>query len=113
MLLVDDSRLNQKLAEAILQKQGHRVTVASHGREALECWRTGTFDLILMDIQMPEMDGFEATRAIRAQEQTSGQHIPIVAMTAHAMMGDRELCLEAGMDEYVSKPIRAALAGNH
>ena len=107
VLLVDDSRLNQKLAEAILQKQGHRVTIANHGREALEHWRSGNFDLILMDIQMPEMDGFEATREIRAQEQARGDHIPIIAMTAHAMMGDRELCLQAGMDEYVSKPIRA------
>ena len=107
VLLVEDSLMNQKLAEAVFQKAGHCVTIANNGREALEVWRSGTFDLILMDIQMPEMDGFEATEAIRQQEQKMGGRIPIIAMTAHALKGDRERCLEAGMDEYISKPIHA------
>jgi CheY-like chemotaxis protein len=107
VLLVEDSLLNQKLAQAVLAKAGHRVTIANNGREAVEAWRTANFDLILMDIQMPEMDGFEATQAIRDQEREAGGRIPIIAMTAHALKGDRERCLEAGMDEYVSKPIHA------
>ena len=107
VLLAEDSLVNQKLAAAVLQKAGHQVTISNNGREALEASRAGTFDLILMDIQMPEMDGFEATRAIREQEQATGRHTPIIAMTAHALKGDRERCLEAGMDEYVSKPIHA------
>jgi signal transduction histidine kinase/DNA-binding response OmpR family regulator len=107
ILLVEDSPVNQKLANAVLQKARHQVTIANHGREALDIWRSQAFDLILMDIQMPEMDGLEATQAIRAQERTRGGHIPIIAMTAHALKGDRERCLEAGMDEYVSKPIHA------
>ena len=85
VLLVEDSPVNQKLADAVLQKAGHRVTIANHGREALEIWRSKAFDLILMDIQMPEMDGFDATQAIRDQERTSGGHIPIIAMTARAL----------------------------
>ncbi|MCH5376774.1 MAG: response regulator, partial [Planctomycetes bacterium] len=107
VLLVEDSLLNQKLAEAVLKKAGHRVTIANNGREALDIWRSQAFDVVLMDIQMPEMDGYEATRAIRDQEQKTGGHIPIIAMTAHALKGDRERCLESGMDEYVSKPIHA------
>ena len=107
VLLVEDSLFNQKLADAVLKKNGHRVTIANNGREALEIWRSGAFDLILMDIQMPEMDGFDATRAIRVQERKDSRHIPIIAMTAHALAGDRARCLEAGMDEYVSKPIHA------
>jgi CheY-like chemotaxis protein len=94
----------------VLEKQGHRVVVADNGRaavEALEKAAPNGFDLILMDVQMPEMDGFEATAAIRAREKGAGTHIPIIAMTAHAMKGDRERCLEAGMDDYLSKPIRA------
>jgi CheY-like chemotaxis protein len=89
-----------------LSKWGHRVTVASNGVEAVAAWEKNRFDLILMDVQMPEMDGYQATAVIRAREATQGGHIPIVAMTAHAMKGDREECLEAGMDGYVSKPIR-------
>ena len=104
VLLVDDSRLNQKLAEAILQKQGHRVTIANHGREALEHWRSGNFDLILMDIQMPEMDGFEATREIRAQEQARGDHIPIIAMTANVLKEEVDSCYQAGMNDFIGKP---------
>ena len=94
------------LAVSLLKKWGHHVTVAENGKAALHCWEAEPFDLILMDLQMPEMDGFEATQRIRTQEQTTGHHIPIVAMTARAMKGDRERCLESGMDGYVAKPIR-------
>jgi two-component system sensor histidine kinase/response regulator len=89
-----------------LESQGHQVTVVDNGRKALAASAGGSFDLILMDVQMSEMDGFEATEAIRSREQDSGQHIPIIAMTAHAMKGDRDRCINAGMDEYISKPIR-------
>ena len=84
---------------------GHTVVVAADGRQAFECLEREDFDLILMDVQMPEMDGFAATAAIRARERSTGDHIPIVAMTAHAMKGDRERCLAAGMDDYVTKPV--------
>jgi signal transduction histidine kinase/ActR/RegA family two-component response regulator len=106
ILLVEDNPVNQKLASTLLRKQGHRVETAENGREAVA--RTGLerFDLILMDIQMPEMDGMDATAAIRAREQESGGHVPIFAMTAHAMTGDRERCLSAGMDGYLAKPIQ-------
>jgi CheY-like chemotaxis protein len=107
VMLVEDSLLNQRLADAVLQKAGHHVTIANNGREAVETWRTATFDLILMDIQMPEMDGFDATKAIRDLERETGTHIPIIALTAHALRGDRERCLEVGMDAHVSKPIHA------
>jgi CheY-like chemotaxis protein len=107
VLLAEDSLLNQKLALAVLRKHGHEVVVANHGREALATLESQDFDLILMDVQMPEMDGLEATRTIRTRERRTGDHIPIIAMTAHALKGDRERCLEAGMDEYVAKPIHA------
>lgn len=107
VLLAEDSPVNQKLAVALLEKYGHHVTVVANGREALAAYDAQPFDLILMDVQMPEMDGYDATAAIREQERQSGQHIPIIALTAHAMKGDRERCLAAGMDAYVSKPIRA------
>jgi len=107
ILLAEDSFVNQKLAVGLLEKYGHTVVVANHGREAIAAVQSREFDLILMDVEMPEMDGFEATAAIRAWENETGTHIPIVAMTAHAMKGDRERCLEAGMDDYVAKPIRA------
>jgi CheY-like chemotaxis protein len=94
------------VATRILQKRGHFVTVAASGRAVLEFLQNQSFDMILMDVQMPEMDGLEATRAIRDSEKTSGKHIPIIALTAHAMSGDRERCLTAGMDGYSSKPIR-------
>jgi CheY-like chemotaxis protein/HPt (histidine-containing phosphotransfer) domain-containing protein len=100
--------VNQKLASRTLEKRGHTVIVAGNGREALAALEREPCDLALMDVQMPEMDGFEATAAIRERERTMGGHLPIIAMTAHAMMGDRERCLEAGMDGYVSKPIQAA-----
>jgi two-component system sensor histidine kinase/response regulator len=105
ILVAEDNPVNQRLAEKILQKMGHQVTVASSGTAALAEWNSGEFDLIFMDVQMPDMDGFEATRAIRVRELTTGTHVPIVAMTARAMVGDREACLEAGMDDYISKPV--------
>ena len=105
VLLAEDNLVNQRLAQAILERLGHRVTHAKTGREVIELWEKEAFDLILMDIQMPEMGGVEATAIIRERERGRGGHIPIVAMTAHAMAGDRERFLAAGMDEYVSKPI--------
>jgi PAS domain S-box-containing protein len=133
ILLAEDNPVNQRVAQKILEKRGHTVVIADDGRAALEMWQQDAFDLILMDVQMPDMDGFEATAAIRAREEGVAQphpvhsvhpvhteehphradhhppsaHIPIVAMTAHAMKGDRERCLAAGMDDYVSKPLEA------
>ena len=111
ILLAEDNAVNQRLAVRVLEKQGHQVAVAANGRAAVEAWQAGRggpapFDLILMDIQMPEMDGFEATTAIRSREAILSGHVPIVAMTAHAMKGDRERCLDAGMDDYLSKPLQ-------
>ena len=106
ILLAEDNVVNQRLAVKLLTKRGHHVTVAENGKEAVAAFIKEPFDLILMDVQMPEMDGFEATAVIREREKETGGRIPIIAMTAHAMKGDRERCLEAGMDEYVSKPIR-------
>jgi len=106
ILVVEDNPVNQTLARRLLAKRSHRVTMACNGREALAAVEGEAFDLILMDVQMPEMDGLEATAAIRERERTSGLHVPIVAMTAHAMKGDEEQCLRAGMDAYISKPIR-------
>jgi signal transduction histidine kinase/ActR/RegA family two-component response regulator len=106
VLLAEDNAVNQKLAVRILEKHGHRVTVAANGREAMEALVRDQFDAILMDVQMPEMSGLEATAAIRRSERGSKRHIPIIAMTAHAMKGDREQCLQFGMDAYLSKPIR-------
>jgi hypothetical protein len=108
VLLAEDSLINQKLAIGLLEKWGHRVTVANHGHEAVKLSADQPFDLLLMDVQMPELDGLDATRMIRVREQTTGIHLPIVAMTAHAMKGDRERCLAAGMDDYLVKPIRAS-----
>jgi CheY-like chemotaxis protein len=107
ILLAEDSLVNQKLAVALLEGQGHKVKLVNNGQEAIAALQTEKFDMVLMDLQMPEMDGLEATRRIRVSEQYTGIHIPIVAMTAHALKGDRERCLEAGMDAYVAKPIRA------
>jgi CheY-like chemotaxis protein len=108
ILLAEDNVVNQTLALRLLEKGGHSVVVAVNGREAVEIWKRERFDLILMDVQMPEMGGFEATAAIRHAELGGGIRIPIVAMTARAMAGDRESCLEAGMDAYVAKPISGA-----
>jgi signal transduction histidine kinase/DNA-binding response OmpR family regulator len=106
ILLAEDNRINQALASALLRRDGHHVTIVENGIAAVAFATAGGFDAILMDVQMPEMGGFEATGAIRARESGSGRRVRIIAMTAHAMQGDRDRCLEAGMDDYVSKPIR-------
>ncbi len=105
VLVAEDNIVNQRVAAGLLTRRGHEVTVVSNGREALDALQHGTFDLVLMDVQMPDMDGFEATAAIRAWERDSGRHVRIVAMTAHALNEDRDRCLAAGMDGYLSKPI--------
>jgi len=105
ILLVEDNAVNQLLALRLLQKQGHAVTVAANGKRALEALNKDIYDLMLMDIQMPEMNGWEATKAIRENEKATGKHIPIAAMTAHAMDGDKDRCVAAGMDDYLTKPI--------
>ncbi len=106
VLLAEDGKANQILAVSLLSKWGHQVTVAENGGIAVDLWQQGEFDLILMDLQMPEMDGIDATKLIRQHEQDLGGHIPIIAMTAHAVLGFREQCLEAGMDDYITKPVR-------
>jgi CheY-like chemotaxis protein len=108
ILLVEDNAVNQKLGQRLLQRLGHDVTLADDGAQALAVLCDDQFNAVLMDVQMPGMDGFEATAAIRARERAQGGHVPIIAMTAHAMKGDRERCLAAGMDDYVTKPIDAA-----
>jgi len=105
ILLAEDNPVNQRLALRLLEKMGHRIALVSNGVDALERATQGGFDLLLMDVQMPELDGLSATRRIRQWESTHGGHVPIIAMTARAMQGDRERCLEAGMDDYLSKPI--------
>jgi len=106
VLLAEDNLVNQHLASRLLEKRGHHVIVACNGREALAAFEKESFDLVLMDVQMPDMDGFEATAVIREREKGSGLHVPVIALTAHAMKGDREKCLAAGMDGYLTKPIR-------
>jgi CheY-like chemotaxis protein len=106
ILLTEDNAVNQMLARRLLEKRGYQVTVAGTGREALAAIEQRQFDLVLMDIQMPEMDGLEATAAIRRKEQKTGAHLPIIALTAHALKSDQEQCYAAGMDGHVSKPIQ-------
>jgi two-component system, sensor histidine kinase and response regulator len=108
VLVAEDNAVNRKVAVRLLEKRGHAVAAVEDGRQVLAALDRESFDLILMDVQMPGMDGFEATAAIRARETTAGSgHVPIVALTAHAMKGDRERCLAAGMDAYVAKPVEA------
>ncbi|MGB5079764.1 MAG: response regulator [Burkholderiales bacterium] len=108
ILLVEDNALNRRLAQHVLEKRGHRVVAADNGALALELLERTRFDLVLMDVQMPRMDGIETTIAIRRREKRSGAHLPVIALTAHALGGDRERCMEAGMDAYLVKPIRPA-----
>ncbi len=103
ILIAEDNAVNQKFLQRLLERMGHVTAVANNGVQAVDFFRTGNFDVIFMDVQMPEMDGYAATVAIRDLEKHSGLHIPIIAMTAHALKGDREKCLEAGMDDYLSK----------
>jgi CheY-like chemotaxis protein len=106
ILVAEDNLMNQRLLTRLLEKKGHEVTTADNGCQALEALKKQIYDLVFMDVQMPEMDGMEATGKIREEEKISGGHVLIVALTAHAMKGDRELCLAAGMDDYMTKPIR-------
>jgi CheY-like chemotaxis protein len=108
ILLAEDNAINQTLAVRLLEKRGYSVTVTPDGQAAVEAFQTGGFELVLMDIQMPVMDGFQATAAIREREKLTGGLIPIIAMTAHALVGDQERCLASGMDGNVSKPIRTS-----
>jgi CheY-like chemotaxis protein len=108
ILLAEDNPVNQMVAARLLEKRGHQVTVAANGREAVAAVEREAFDLVLMDVQMPEMDGFAATAAIRKAEIGTGRHLPIFALTARAMKGDAERCLLAGMDGYLPKPINSA-----
>ena len=105
ILLVEDNYVNQQLARMLLEETGNTISIVENGKLAVEAWREGAFDLILMDIQMPIMDGFEAAAEIRKIEGDCDNPIPIIAMTAHAMRGDRERCIDAGMNDYVAKPI--------
>jgi CheY-like chemotaxis protein len=107
VLLAEDGRVNQQVAVRLLERRGHSVRVAENGIEAVAAFQEEDFDLILMDVEMPELDGIQATRAIRELERRTGQHIPIVAMTAHAIQGDRERFLAAGMDDYLAKPVNS------
>ena len=107
ILVAEDTPFNQKFIRRLLDRWGHRSVIVANGRKAIEALERNHFDLVLMDVQMPEMDGFEATKAIRAREATDGLHVPIIAMTAHAMKGDRERCIQVGMDDYVPKPVSA------
>ena len=106
ILIAEDNDVNRRLAVRQIERAGHAVTAVSNGKKALEVSREHIFDVILMDVHMPEMDGIEATRRIRQRERTTGNHVPIIALTAGAMKQDRDACLDAGMDAYLSKPIQ-------
>jgi CheY-like chemotaxis protein len=108
ILLVEDNVINQKVASLMLKKKCHVVVTVNNGREAMETLADQDFDAVLMDVQMPEMDGLQTTAAIRAGEEGTDRHLPILAVTAHALHSDREICLDAGMDGYLSKPIQSA-----
>jgi CheY-like chemotaxis protein len=108
ILLAEDNAVNQKLAALLLKREGHDVTVVGDGNDAVRAVAQDSFDVVLMDLQMPQMDGFEATAAIRAAEAGTGRHLRIVALTAHAMKDDHDKCLKAGMDDYLTKPIDSA-----
>ncbi len=108
ILVAEDNAVNQVLAVRLLEKRGHKVQIATNGKQALHFLQQADFDVVLMDVQMPEMGGLEATQAIREKEKRTGAHIPIIAMTANAMKGDDEECLRHGMDAYVSKPLNLA-----
>jgi CheY-like chemotaxis protein len=105
VLLAEDGEVNQEVAVGLLEMQGHRVEVANNGKEAIAALRRRRFDVVLIDLEMPEMDGLDATRIIRTEETATGAHIPIIATTAHALPQLREYCLKAGMDGYITKPI--------
>ena len=107
VLVAEDNLVNQRLALRLLEKSGDTVVLANNGREAIDCLSKGAFDVVLMDLQMPVLDGIEATAVIRDQEKTTGLHVHIIALTAHAMKGDGERCLNAGMDGYLAKPIQS------
>jgi CheY-like chemotaxis protein len=112
ILVAEDNSVNQLVVLRLLKTLGYSAHAVTNGREVLEVLGNALYDLVLMDCQMPEMDGYEATRAIRKKEQETGRHIPIVALTAHAMKGDQEKCLESGMDDYLPKPIRKEELGS-
>ena len=105
ILIAEDNAVNQKVLLSLLAKEGHRARAVANGILAVQEWQSGSYDLILMDVQMPVLDGLEATRQIRSAEVNTGRHTPVIALTAHALTGDREMCLAAGMDDYVTKPI--------
>jgi len=105
ILVAEDNQVNQKIVMRTLEKFQYTLSVANDGEEALEQWKNNPVDLILMDVQMPKMDGLQATQAIRELEKGTGKRVPIIALTAHAMKGDKERCLEAGMDDYLQKPV--------
>jgi CheY-like chemotaxis protein len=105
VLVAEDNPVNQLLMTRLLERRGHRVTVAANGREAVEAIEKRPYDVVFMDMQMPEMDGLEATASIRQREKGRAVHLVVIALTAHAMKGDRERCVAAGMDDYLSKPI--------
>jgi CheY-like chemotaxis protein len=105
ILLAEDGRINQRVAVSLLQMLGHEVVVAANGREAVSAWKQEMFDAVLMDVHMPELDGYGATAAIRREELATGRRTPIIALTANAMQGDKDRCLAAGMDGYLSKPV--------